>query len=165
MIVFMPNESNRIIAEVNNIRKETKKIVWTNGCFDIIHKGHINYIMEARKNGNVLFLGLNDDNSIKRLKGPTRPINLLDKRLSALNSLGLIDYCAVFSSDSPLLYLQLIKPDVYVKGGDYNLDTINQDERKFVESYGGKIVIANYLDGFSTTKIIEANTLAQKEEK
>lgn len=136
------------------ISNPNKKIVWTKGCFDILHVGHIRYLQKAKDCGDLLIVGINSDSSIKEIKGPTRPIVPEDERAELIGALGCVDQIIIFSETHPTKYLQELKPDVYAKGGDYNLNTINQDERKIVEDYGGEIVILPAETNNSTTNII-----------
>lgn len=140
---------------IDTFRKEhkDKKIVFTNGCFDILHIGHIRYLQEAAKLGDVLVLGLNSDASIKRLKGLNRPINYEKDRAEMLCALGFIDYVVIFDEDTPLDLIKRIQPDVLVKGGDYSNEyVIGTNE---VEARGGKLVLIPFVEGKSTTNIIK----------
>ncbi|HIJ64513.1 MAG TPA: D-glycero-beta-D-manno-heptose 1-phosphate adenylyltransferase [Candidatus Hydrogenedentes bacterium] len=146
---------NELKAIVERMKKEGKSVVWTNGCFDILHAGHITYLMKAAQVGDVLVVGLNSDASVRAVKGPTRPIvNEID-RARVLSALEFVDYLAIFDDPTTEPLLELLRPDVYVKGGDYTIDTINQAERRLVEGYGGKIVIIPGIEGKSTTAIVE----------
>lgn len=129
------------------------KVVFTNGCFDILHIGHIRYLQEAAKLGEVLIIGLNSDASVKRLKGPERPINNEKERAEMLSALGFVDYVAVFEEDTPLELIKKIEPDILVKGGDYEPDKVVG--KKEVEERGGKLVLIPFVEGKSTTEIIE----------
>ena len=135
-----------------------KKVVWTNGCFDILHAGHVTYLMSAAKEGDVLVVGLNSDKSVTSVKGPERPIVPEAERALIIGALGCVDHVIVFDDDDTTGLLERYQPDVYAKGGDYTLDTINQDERKLVESYGGRIALIPGVDGRSTTNIIQKLT-------
>lgn len=130
-----------------------QRIGFTNGCFDILHVGHVQYITEARQQVDCLIVGLNDDDSVRRLKGVNRPINDVMSRATVLAALYGVDYITVFSETTPLKLIETIKPDVLIKGGDYTKDKIVGSE--LVESYGGKVYIANYYTGFSTTRLLE----------
>ncbi len=134
-------------------RMQSKKVVFTNGVFDILHKGHIASLTEAASHGNMLIVGVNADASVKRLKGPTRPVNDEDARALILASLLQTDAVIVFEDDTPLHLIKTILPDVLVKGGDYTIDQIVG--AKEVMEAGGKVIIAKIIDGISTTKIIE----------
>lgn len=130
-----------------------QKIVFTNGCFDILHIGHIRYLQEAAKLGDILIIGLNSDDSVRRLKGPERPINGEMERAEMLGALGFVDYVAVFEEDTPLELINTIQPDVLVKGGDYDPNDVVG--KKEVEDRGGKLVLIPFVEGKSTTNIIE----------
>lgn len=143
-----------IIERTNQWKKEGKKIVFTNGVFDLLHKGHIFSLTQAAKEGDVLVIGLNADSSVKRLKGDSRPINDQDSRALLLAALSMVDAVVIFEEDTPLKLITSILPDVLVKGGDYTIDEISG--AKEVIANGGKIVINPILDGFSTTAIIDA---------
>lgn len=140
---------------VNTFRKDhaDKRIVFTNGCFDILHIGHIRYLQEAAKLGDVLIIGLNSDESVRRLKGSDRPINNENDRAEMLSSLGFVDYVSIFEDDTPLDLIKTIQPDVLVKGGDYKPEDIVG--REIVEGRGGKLVLLPFVEGKSTTNIIE----------
>lgn len=129
-----------------------KKIVFTNGCFDILHVGHIRYMQEAAKLGDILVVGLNSDASVKRLKGPERPINNQDDRAEMLSSLEFVDYVVIFDDDTPYELIKKIQPDVLVKGGDYNPD--NVVGKDIVEARGGELKLLQFVEGKSTTNII-----------
>lgn len=140
---------------VSRLRKEGKTIVWTNGCFDLLHAGHIVYLQKAAKLADVLVVGLNSDASVRQNKGESRPVvNEADRAvvLSALESVG---YLTMFSDKDTVAILERLQPEVYAKGGDYSMDTINQDERRVVEGYGGKIVLVPAVAGHSTTNLID----------
>ena len=143
-----------ILEKTNQWKKERKKIVFTNGVFDLLHKGHIFSLTQAAKEGDVLVLGLNSDGSVKRLKGDSRPINDQDARALLLAALSMVDAVVIFEEDTPLKLITSILPDVLVKGGDYTIDEIAV--AKEVIANGGKVVINPILDGFSTTAIINA---------
>lgn len=129
-----------------------KKIVFTNGCFDILHNGHIHYLSMAADLGNILIVGLNTDVSVKKLKGKSRPVQTEQTRASVLSSLFFVNGVILFNEDTPLNLIKLIKPDVLVKGGDYVENEIAGAD--FVKSYRGEIKIIDFLDGYSTTDII-----------
>lgn len=129
-----------------------KKIVFTNGCFDILHVGHVRYMQEASKLGDILIIGLNSDDSVRRLKGSDRPVNNQNDRAEILSSLGFVDYVAVFDEDTPYDLIKLIQPDVLVKGGDYSFE--NVVGRDIVEANGGNLVLIPFVEGKSTTNII-----------
>ncbi len=128
-----------------------EEIVFTNGCFDILHAGHIAYLEAAAHLGDRLIIGVNDDDSVKRLKGETRPINVLSSRLYLLASLSSVDAVVPFSEDTPLALINLIRPDILVKGGDYKPEQIVGAEE--VMSWGGEVKVIPFIEGFSTTKL------------
>jgi rfaE bifunctional protein nucleotidyltransferase chain/domain len=130
----------------------SKKIVFTNGCFDIIHRGHATYLAEARKLGDLLIVGVNSDASVKRLKGSDRPINNEIDRKFILSQLRSVDFTEIFSEDTPLNLILTVKPDVLVKGGDWGLENIVG--AKEVIASGGKVFSLNFVDGYSTTSLI-----------
>ena len=140
-----------------DLRRQGKKIVFTNGCFDILHRGHIEYLTAAKSLGDVLVVGLNSDSSVKKLKGETRPLNTESDRAYVLDALKAVDVVVIFEEDTAEKIIDFIKPDVYAKGGDYTLETL--PEAKVVASYGGKTELLNFVEGYSTTGIIEKMTL------
>jgi len=143
-----------LTQKVSQWKNEGKKIAFTNGVFDLLHKGHIFSLSQAAKQGDILIIGLNSDNSVKRLKGNARPINDQDARALLLASLIMVDAVIIFEEDTPIKLITSILPDVLVKGGDYTINEIAG--AKEVIANGGKIVINPILDGFSTTAIINA---------
>ena len=132
--------------------KNQKSIVVTNGCFDILHVGHIKLLQHAKQFGDILVVLVNSDDSIARLKGPTRPINSVSDRIQMLEAIRWVDKVIVFEEDTPLSIIHSLRPDVLVKGGDYEEDNIVGAE--YVKSYGGKIEIVPLVVGSSTTNII-----------
>lgn len=134
------------------LRKGGQKVVFTNGCFDILHAGHVTYLEAAKAQGDVLVLGLNTDESVRRLKGPERPINHELDRAKVVGALKSVDYVVFFGEQTAEAVIAEVKPDVYVKGGDYTLDTL--PEAKIVQSYGGKVAFIDMVEGRSTTNII-----------
>jgi len=129
------------------------KIVFTNGCFDILHRGHLEYLAEAAALGNRLVIGLNSDESVQRLKGPGRPVNTIYDRAMALAALGFTDAIIVFSEDTPLQLIELLRPDVLVKGGDYTSEEIVGALE--MEARGGEVAIISFVDGYSTTTFLD----------
>lgn len=129
-----------------------KKIVFTNGCFDILHRGHVTYLAEARKLGDLLVIGLNSDASVKRLKGPERPINNEKDRQYVLSQLKSVDFVEIFEEDTPLNLILKVSPQILVKGGDWKIDQIVGG--KEVISRGGDVFSLRFVDGYSTTSII-----------
>lgn len=145
--------SKDVISKVcEELRFQGKRIVFTNGCFDIIHSGHTFYLGEARKLGDVMIVGLNSDSSVRRLKGETRPVNNQFDRQEVLSALKSVDYVVFFEEDTPLELIKAVKPDFLVKGGDYNNDTIVGAD--FVVQSGGKVVTIPLVPNKSTTNII-----------
>lgn len=138
-----------------SLRKEGRTLVVTNGCFDILHAGHVVYLDAASSEGDVLLVGLNGDASVRELKGAGRPVNPGSDRATVLAGLTAVAAVTVFAELDALRLLELTKPDVYVKGGDYTINTINQPERRLVEGQGGRIVILPGVEGRSTTAILE----------
>ncbi len=130
------------------------RVVVTNGCFDVLHLGHVTYLGQARALGDLLLVGINGDDGVRQLKGEGRPINPAADRAGVLAALASVDFVCVFPQKTALHFLTLAEPDVYVKGGDYTLETINQDERRAVESGGGKVVILPIVPGRSTSEIL-----------
>ncbi len=132
-----------------------KKLVVTNGCFDILHLGHVTYLENARNFGDALLIGVNSDAAVKGLKGPSRPVNSEQDRAAVLAALQSVDGVCIFTDTAATQFLAAAQPDIYVKGGDYTLETLNQDERRAVESAGGKIVLVPFVPGKSTTGLLE----------
>ena len=135
------------------LKKKGKTVVFTNGCYDLIHIGHLRCFEEGKKFGDMLIVALNSDRSVRSIKGPPRPIIPEGERAEIVSSLECVDYVTIFDQDDPLDIIASIKPDVLVKGGDWNLDTIVG--RELVESYGGKVFALPLVKGVSTTQIIE----------
>lgn len=142
-----------IVAALKN---DGKKVVFTNGCFDILHRGHIQYLRASRKLGDILIIGLNSDNSIKRLKGESRPINLEEDRAYILEALDFVDFIVIYDDDTPLNLIYQLKPDYYTKSKDYSLSNIIGPGlgSNIIEQYGGQVVLMDYIKGYSTTSII-----------
>jgi rfaE bifunctional protein nucleotidyltransferase chain/domain len=137
------------------VRASGKKLVVTNGCFDILHLGHVTYLENARNFGDALLLGVNSDAAVRGLKGAGRPVNSQTDRASVLAALQSVDGVCIFTDTAATKFLAAAQPDIYVKGGDYTLDTLNQDERRAVEAAGGKIVLVPFVPGKSTTGLLE----------
>ena len=138
---------------VRDLKSKGKIIVFTNGCFDIIHPGHIKILFEAKKQGDVLIVGINDDDSVRRLKGQDRPILPLSARQMVLAAIEAVDYVVPFSEDTPEDLIKQIEPDVLVKGEDWSEDKIVGAD--FVKSKGGKVIRVKLAEGFSTSNIIK----------
>ena len=134
---------------VEELKRQNLKIVFTNGCFDIIHRGHIEYLNKAKKLGDVLIVGLNSDESVKRLKGPTRPINSAEDRAYLLAALEAVDFVVPFEDDTPYELIKMIKPDTLVKGGDY------KGKEVVGAQFSGELKLVEFVDGKSTTKTIQ----------
>lgn len=137
----------------NAVKLHRQKIVFTNGCFDVLHFGHVHYLLQAKALGDILVVGLNSDDSVRRLKGPSRPINGEKERAFVLAALSCIDYVVVFEEDTPKKLIETVRPDVLVKGGDYALDQIVGAD--FVTRNGGTVTTLPFVEGFSSTRIIE----------
>ncbi|HEY3475846.1 MAG TPA: D-glycero-beta-D-manno-heptose 1-phosphate adenylyltransferase, partial [Anaerolineales bacterium] len=143
----------QLAARLAVYRGDERSIVFTNGCFDILHRGHITYLNRAKALGDILIVGLNSDDSVRRLKGSSRPINPLEDRGQVLAALSCVDHIVPFDDDTSHGLIRIIRPDIYVKGGDYTRETL--PEAKLVEELGGNVEILPYLDDHSTTSIIE----------
>jgi len=139
---------------VEKLRHRKERIVWTNGCFNLLHEGHVDYLKKASKLGDILIVGLNSDQSVKQLKGEAKLIRPQLARAEIISALECVDYVTIFDDSNVTSLLYYFKPDVFVKGGDYTIDTLNQDERKAVDSYGGKIEIIPIEKSISTTEIL-----------
>ncbi|MCU0530847.1 MAG: D-glycero-beta-D-manno-heptose 1-phosphate adenylyltransferase [Syntrophales bacterium] len=138
---------------IDRLKREGKKVIFTNGCFDILHAGHTRYLSEARKLGDVLVLALNSDRSVRALKGPMRPIVPEAERAEVLAALSSVDYVTVFDEMTPLALIEFLRPDVIVKGGDWaEKDIVGADA---VRTWGGRVAVMPELEGASTTNIIE----------
>lgn len=134
-------------------KREGKKLVFTNGCFDIIHVGHIKLLKKSKQIGDILIVGLNSDDSVRRLKGKGRPINKIKDRIEVLSAIRYVDHIIVFDEDTPYNLINRLRPDVLVKGGDYKPDDVIG--RDIVEGNGGEVVILPLVKGQSTTKILD----------
>lgn len=150
----MMHDQNQIVEMIRELKLSGKSIVFTNGCFDILHRGHVAYLQSAKDMGDILIVGMNTDASVKRLKGNDRPVNTLEDRAYVLSALKSVDYVIPFDEDTPLTLIQSIHPDILVKGGDYTLDTIIG--AKEVIAHGGKVEVIPFVEGKSTTSIIDA---------
>lgn len=137
---------------IEKARQEGKTIVSTNGCFDILHKGHVTYLSEARSHGDFLFVAINADASVRAIKGPHRPINNENDRAFVLAALRSVDLVCIFQEETPETILEKLKPDFHFKGADWKGKGI--PEEKLLQSWGGKVIYADYLEGYSTTQII-----------
>lgn len=145
--------SEQLSIAVQDARDHGEKIVFTNGCFDIIHAGHVGYLTEARKLGDRLVVAINDDASVRKLKGAGRPINPVERRMAVLAGLEAVDWVVSFSEDTPETLLEELRPEILVKGGDYTIEQVVGGE--FVQSYGGEVKALEFLDNCSTSEIVE----------
>ena len=143
----------QLLAELDRRRKAGQRIAFTNGCFDVLHAGHVQYLAEARRQADCLVVGLNSDASVRQLKGPTRPLNAVEARALVLAGLQDVDFVSIFADATPSALIKAVRPDVLVKGSDYRKAEVVGAE--FVESYGGRVHLAELRDGFSTTELIE----------
>ena len=143
---------NELVKEIEALKKEGKQIVSTNGCFDILHVGHVRYLQKSASLGDVLVVYLNSDRSVKALKGDSRPLNNENDRAEVLAALGCVDYVVIFDEDTPINFISQVKPNIHTKGGDYDVN--NLPEAKVVMQNGGKLEFINFVEGKSTTNII-----------
>jgi len=146
---------------VEDLKKKGKRIVFTNGCFDLLHLGHIRYLEKAKSLGDILVVGVNSDRSVRNLKGPERPILLEEERVEILSSLGCVDYITVFDELTPLELISSLQPHILVKGGNWAKETTVG--REVVERSGGEVVILPFVEGSSTSNLIE--TILKRYEK
>lgn len=146
---------NELAGRVEKLRANGKKIVATNGCFDLLHLGHIRYLEAARKLGDILVVGLNGDQSVRELKGPGRPINNEKDRAAILAALEYVDLVAIFPELRATRFIERAAPDVYVKGGDYSSETLDAEERAALQKIGSKIEIVPFEKGYSTSALLE----------
>ncbi len=137
------------------MRNRGKKLVVTNGCFDLLHLGHVTYLETARNYGDALLIGVNGDEAVRQLKGPDRPVNEEHDRAAVLAALESVDGVCIFSDATATRFLALAQADIYVKGGDYTIETLNPAEREAVQSAGGRIVIIPFVPGKSTTSLLK----------
>ena len=145
----------RLLKWRENLRLQKKRVVVTNGCFDILHRGHVEYLFKARSLGDAMIVALNSDASTRALKGPTRPVNEERARAIVLSSLYFVDAVYIFDSPRCTSLFEAVKPDLYVKGADYDLTTMNQEEKAALVSVGSDISFIELTEGFSTTATIE----------
>jgi len=146
---------------VDNLKAKGRRIVFTNGCFDLLHIGHIRYLEEAKAFGDVLVVGVNSDHSVRNLKGPQRPILPEEERAEILSGLGCVDYITIFNEPDPLQLISLLQPHVLVKGGDWTKETTVGKE--VIEKIGGEVVILPFVKGSSTSNLID--TILKRYEK
>jgi D-beta-D-heptose 7-phosphate kinase/D-beta-D-heptose 1-phosphate adenosyltransferase len=141
-------------ARVATWRREGKRVAYANGCFDLLHVGHVRTLEAARQHGDVLVVGLNSDTSARRLKGEGRPVYNEHERAEMVAALASVDLAVIFPELSSLPLIEALRPDVWVKGGDYVLESVNQEERAFVESYGGQVALTDHVEGVSASELI-----------
>ena len=147
------SDKNQALEIINKAKDRGERIIMTNGCFDIIHTGHVRYLSQAKSLGNFLVIAINDDDSVKRLKGSDRPINSLENRVTVLSALANVNLIVPFSEDTPEKLIRFLKPDTLVKGGDYKEEQIAG--AKSVRESGGDVVIMPFEEGYSTSHILE----------
>ncbi len=144
---------SQILEVCESYQKQNKKIVFTNGCFDLLHIGHVRYLEEAKKLGDILIVGINTDASVKVLKGPSRPIQNENDRAAILAALKAVDHTILFGEETPLELIKKIKPDFLVKGGDWKINQIVGSD--FILARGGQVLSLQFVNGKSTTALIE----------
>ncbi len=154
-------EREALLNILKSLKEGGKKIVFTNGCFDLLHLGHVRYLEEAKSLGDILVVGVNSDRSIRELKGPKRPILPAEERAEILSGLGCVDYVTIFDELDPLELISSLLPHVLVKGGDWTMETTVG--REVVERAGGKVIILPFVEGASTSNLIE--TILKRYEK
>jgi rfaE bifunctional protein nucleotidyltransferase chain/domain len=137
------------------LKARGKKLVVTNGCFDLLHLGHVTYLESGRNLADALLVGLNGDASVRQLKGAGRPVNNESDRAAVLAALESVDGVCIFTDKTATRFLKAAQPDIYLKGGDYTIETLNQDERRAVEETGGKVMIIPIVPGKSTTELLK----------
>jgi len=142
-----------LVEAVRNLQRAGKKVVFTNGCFDLLHVGHVRYLQEARELGDALVVGVNSDASVRRLKGPGRPLTPAKERAEILAALACVDFVTIFGSATPLQLIRALGPDILVKGGDWPVDAIVG--REVVEGHGGKVIAIPFVKNRSTTAVID----------
>lgn len=145
---------DQLAAESGRLRSESQRIVATNGCFDILHVGHVRYLTAARKLGDVLVVGLNGDDSVRQLKGEGRPVNREQDRAEVLAALESVDYVTIFPENRATNFLRAAAPAVYAKGGDYTADTLDPGERAVLDEFGSRIEIIPFEKGYSTSELL-----------
>ncbi len=151
--IFNSSDKKTITNFLDNMRKKRKRIVFTNGVFDILHYGHINYLTKAREMGDILIVGLNRDSSVRKFKSKDRPLQNEMDRARILTALKAVDYVILFSEETPAKLIEMVKPDILVKGADYKISEIVGAE--FVKSYGGEVKRIKFVKGRSSTDIIK----------
>lgn len=158
-MIFDPQAKVMLLAEAakwrEGLRREGRRLVLTNGCFDVLHRGHAEYLMKARASGDALIVLLNSDASVRELKGPSRPVNREADRAYLTACLAFVDAVCVFQGQRCSKEIAALAPDVYVKGGDYTVESLNPEERDAILAAGAKILFIPFVPGLSTTKILE----------
>ena len=144
----------RLTSESQRLQSEGKRVVATNGCFDILHVGHVRYLAAAKARGDVLIVGLNGDKSVRQLKGPGRPVNQEQDRAEVLAALESVDYVTIFPELRATNFLRAALPVIYAKGGDYTADTLDSEERAVLEKFGAKVEIIPFEKGYSTSQLL-----------
>ena len=144
---------NKLKKIILALKARRKKIVFTNGCFDLLHYGHVKYLQDAKRKGDILVVGINSDSSVKRIKGKSRPVVNEKDRLRMVSALESVDYAVLFKEDTPLKTIKSIKPDVLVKGADWNKDNIVGSDIVF--GYGGSVATIKFVKGYSTSNLIK----------
>jgi D-glycero-beta-D-manno-heptose 1-phosphate adenylyltransferase len=145
---------DQLAVESGRLRSESQRVVATNGCFDILHVGHVRYLTAARKLGEVLVVGLNGDDSVRQLKGEGRPVNRQQDRAEVLAALESVDYVTIFPENRATNFLRAAAPAVYAKGGDYTADTLDPGERAVLDEFGSRIEIIPFEKGYSTSELL-----------
>lgn len=145
---------DQLAAESGRLRSESQRVVATNGCFDILHVGHVRYLTAARKLGDVLVVGLNGDDSVRQLKGEGRPVNREQDRAEVLAALESVDYVTIFPENRATNFLRAAAPAVYAKGGDYTAHTLDPRERAVLDEFGSRIEIIPFEKGYSTSELL-----------
>lgn len=146
-------EPAKLEPVLKNLQKQGQKVVFTNGVFDLLHLGHVTYLQQSRQQGDLLVVGLNSDASVRRIKGPLKPLLPVQERAEMLLALSCVDYATFFEEDNPYHIIQILRPDVLIKGGDWALDKIIGGD--LVQSWGGKVMNIPVVEGRSTTNLIE----------
>jgi len=149
-----------MVSLVGKLRRRGCRISFTNGCFDLLHPGHVRVLQEAKRLGDILIVGLNSDASVRRIKGPGRPVLPASARAELLSALSCVDYIVIFRGPTPIPLLKVLKPDVLVKGGDYTPEEVVGAD--VVRSYGGRVVVAPLAEGYSTSRLIRRSVRASR---
>jgi rfaE bifunctional protein nucleotidyltransferase chain/domain len=150
--MIMMSDVKSILTQIEVLKGQGKKIVSTNGCFDLLHRGHVTYLEAAKNLGDVLVVGINSDQSVKKLKGEGRPVNKAQDRAFVLSALRCVDFVFIFDEDTPIEFLKILKPHVHAKGGDYEAEKL--PEYPILKGFGAEVAIISFVDGYSTTEIL-----------